>query len=304
MKITVLMSTYNGTKYISQQLDSILNQKFNGELDILVRDDGSSDGTQAILDKYQKEHKNFKWYQGENKKPAKSFWELLSKVSGSDFYSFADQDDVWDLDKLQIAVDSLLTLNQNNPLLYMCDARVVDQDLNVISNEFAVKDIPIDYPKSLMNNICAGCTYVFNEHARKLASEYDPEKYAMKMHDWKLYTIVLCFGEIFFDHIAHMSYRQHGDNAVGAIKSKLHHYIDLLKHDRDPKEFFVRKNNALGLEAAYGDKMSEENRYLTHLIAHYDEDKKLKKALLKDKRFKYSRKQYWFFKHRIKKNRF
>lgn len=304
MKVTILMSTYNGKKYLEEQLQSILNQKFDGDIDILIRDDGSNDGTQEILEKYQKEYKNVKWYQGENKRPARSFWELLRKAKDSDFYAFADQDDVWDEDKISVAVNSLLTFPQDNPLLYMSDVRTVDKDLKLISNEFCVKDIPIDYPKSLMNNICAGCTYVFNELARSLASELDADKHKMYMHDWKIYQIVVCFGRVFFDKSTHMSYRQHGNNEVGAIKSKLRHYINLLKTDKDPSLFFRRKNEALVLEEVYGKKMNEENRYLTHLMAHYDEDKKIKKALLKDKRFKYSHKQYWFFKHRIRKNRF
>ena len=304
MKITVLMSTYNGAKYIDEQLESIFNQEFDGELDILVRDDGSTDGTQEILDRYQKERKNFKWYQGENKRPGRSFWELLRKASGSDFYSFADQDDVWDKDKLQIAVNCLLTLNQDNPLMYMSDVRTVDKDLNLLSPTMVAKDIPIEYPKSLMNNICPGCTYVFNEKARALAAEFDADKYYMDIHDWKIYKIVLCFGQVYFDQSAHMSYRQHGNNTIGAVKGRLSYYKYLIKKDRNPKFFFTKKKEALSIEQVYGDKMSEENRYLTSLIAHYDEDKKLKKALLKDKRFKYSRLQYLYFKHRIRKNRF
>ena len=304
MRITVLMSTYNGTKYINEQLESIFNQDFDGELNIVVRDDGSNDGTQDILNEYQKNHKNFKWYQGENKRPAKSFWELLTKVNNADYYAFADQDDVWDKDKLRVAVESLLKMNQEVPLLYISDVRVVDEDLSLISPTFAVKDIPVEYPKSLMNNICPGCTYVFNEKARELAAQYDVEKYFINMHDWKMYQIVLCFGEVFFDQTAHMSYRQHRDNTVGAIRSKLAFYKQMMKKNKDPKYFLERKYNALGLEETYGEMMSEENRYLTHLMAHYNEDKKLKKSLLKDKRFKYPRKQYLYFKYRIRKNRF
>ena len=78
----------------------------------------------------------------------------------------------------------------------------------------------------------------------------------------------------------------------------------MMKKNKDPKYFLERKYNALGLEETYGEMMSEENRYLTHLMAHYNEDKKLKKSLLKDKRFKYPRKQYLYFKYRIRKNRF
>lgn len=298
------MSTYNGKNYLKEQLDSILNQKFEGNLDILIRDDGSIDGTQKILDEYQKSFKCISWYQGENKKPARSFWELLLKASGSDYYAFADQDDVWDLDKLQVAVNALNSLNNDNPHLYMSDVRVVDRNLNLISQSMINKDNPVDYPKSLLNNICPGCTYVFNEKARKLASIFNAEIDYMFMHDWKLYKIVACFGDVFFDKTAHMSYRQHGDNSIGAHKSKLAHIRDLIKADKDTNSFLIRKKEALTLEKYYADKMSEENRYLTHLIAHYDEDKAIKKATLKDKRFYYSKTQYFYFKHRVRKNRF
>ena len=300
MKLTVLMSTYNGKEYLEEQLTSLYNQKFDGELFILVRDDGSTDGTQEILKKAAKEHKNLSWYQGENVKPAKSFWDLLKKAKGSDYYAFCDQDDVWDEDKLQIAVNHLKELPQDNPLLYFSDVRTVDKDLKPISETMVAKDIPIDYPKSLMNNIAPGCTYVFNEASRYLASQFDENKHFMHIHDWKMYQICVCFGHVFFDLTTHMSYRQHGNNTIGAVKGKIRYYLSVIKKRNDPKFVLLRKKEALALEEVYGTKMSEVNRHITYLMAHYDEDKAARKELLKDPRFKYSRKQYLYFKHRIK----
>ena len=90
-EITVLMSTYNGEMFIREQIDSILNSK-DVELQLLVRDDGSSDQTIPILKSYQTK-KKLSFYQGHNVRPAKSFMELLCKAPSSKYYAFSDQDD-------------------------------------------------------------------------------------------------------------------------------------------------------------------------------------------------------------------
>ena len=90
-EITVLMSTYNGEMFIREQIDSILNSK-DVELQLLVRDDGSSDQTIPILKSYQTK-KKLSFYQGHNVRPAKSFMELLCKAPNSKYYAFSDQDD-------------------------------------------------------------------------------------------------------------------------------------------------------------------------------------------------------------------
>ena len=104
-KIIVLMSTYNGEKYLQVQLDSILSQE-NVDLELLVRDDGSTDSTKTILERYQSEGK-LTWYSGKNKKPAYSFFDLLGKCKDADYYAFADQDDFWHEDKLINAIKRL-----------------------------------------------------------------------------------------------------------------------------------------------------------------------------------------------------
>ena len=302
MKITILLSTYNGAKYLREQLDSLYSQTLIDKIDFLVRDDGSTDGTQDILNEYQNAHKNFKWYQGENKRPARSFWELLNKASGSTYYAFSDQDDVWDKDKIEVAIKQLEQLDSKKPLLYMSDVHVVDAELKHIADGFVDTSVPVGYAYSLSNSVCPGCTFVFNEEARKLATRFNAEEY-IDHHDWTLYKIVVCFGEVIFDKTTHMGYRQHGNNVIGA-KSKLSKYWDMIfKKPRDPKFINQRLRNAQALEKYYGEMMNEENRYLTHLIAHYKEDKKIKKVLLKEKRFKYSKMQFMYFKYLVRINK-
>ena len=108
-KVAVLLSTYNGEKYIRCQLESILNQRLDREFSIFVRDDGSNDNTVQILESYN-DHR-IVITRGNNLGANRSFLELIKKdkslPSEYEFFSFADQDDQWHLDKLQIAVDML-----------------------------------------------------------------------------------------------------------------------------------------------------------------------------------------------------
>lgn len=303
MKIKILMSTYNGEKYLREQLESIYKLDNISSIDILVRDDGSKDGTVDILKEYEKNHKNFKWYTGENKRPARSFWDLLNHASGADFYAFADQDDYWKSDKLSHALEQLLKLNQNQPLLYMSDVEVVDAKLNHLADGFVDTSVPVSYPFSLSNSVCPGCTFLFNEKARVLATKFDSEKY-IDHHDWTLYKIVACFGEVIFDKSTHMLYRQHENNVIGATKGKFARLWDaLFVKPRNPKFIHQRQRNAQALLDYYGDMMSEENRYLTSLIADYTKSKKIKKALLKEKRFGYSKAQFSYFKYLVRINK-
>ena len=106
MKLIVLMSTYNGEKYLREQLNSLVTQKFKPD-QIMIRDDGSNDSTMDIIKYYADSYKFIKYYQGENLGPAKSFMELINKAEDADYYALCDQDDVWFDDKLSTAVDTL-----------------------------------------------------------------------------------------------------------------------------------------------------------------------------------------------------
>lgn len=301
MKITILLSTYNGEKYLKEQLDSIFHLDNIKDINILVRDDGSKDNTQKILEEYQNSHSNFSWYQGENKGPAKSFWEMLSKVSDSDYYAFSDQDDVWDNDKISIAISKLEQLDHKKPLLYMSDTRVVDASLNIKSEGWVDKNVPTNFYASLSNSVCPGCTFVFNENLRKKAIKFDANKY-IDHHDWTLYKIACMFGEVYFDKSSHMSYRQHGNNVIGSKKGLAKYWDILFKKVKDPKFIHQRQRNAKALLEYYGDEMNEEYKHVLTLIANYTEDKKIKRELLKEKRLKYSTSQYLYLKYLIRKN--
>ena len=293
-KAVILMSAYNGEKYLREQLNSLLNQQ-DTDFSIEIRDDGSSDGTWDILCEFEKNYPNINITKGENLGYAKSFWTLLSNARKSDYYAFCDQDDVWDSDKLKAAINALENENADIPLLYFSDVRVTDEKLNVIS-ENMVEEMPISYAHSLIKNIAPGCTYVFNDKARELLKKYDCDKYGIDIHDWNVYRIISCFGKVIFDKNTYMSYRQHGNNAIGAGKKSL--FAQLISAARrllSGKTKNIRETSARRLETVYGEMMSAENLYITRLAAHYREDKKIKSELLKCGAFKFGGIKYLYF---------
>lgn len=128
--ITVLMSSYNGERYIREQIDSILHQQ-EVNIKLFVRDDGSTDGTLQILQEYQ-EAGLLNFYTGKNLKPARSFMQLLKDAPQADYYAFSDQDDYWKPTKLNQAIKRL-KLSTNTPALYFCQTQLADKDLKLLS---------------------------------------------------------------------------------------------------------------------------------------------------------------------------
>ncbi len=300
MKVTILMSTYNGEKYLSEQLESIFAQSYPN-ISILVRDDESSDKTQEILRKYANEGK-LNWYTGKNLGCAKSFWHLLCNCEQADYYAFCDQDDVWDSDKIKIAVEMLNKENKDIPLLYCGKVRATDKDLN-FKYEFLDENFPIDYPHSLVRNIAPGCSYVFNDKLREILKQYDCNKYGIDIHDWMVYRIAACFGKVIFDEQTHMCYRQHENNAIGAVPQGFFGGITLLKRFLFGKLNNTRSLNAQRLEECYSGQMSEKNRYITHVVAHYMDSFKNKSVFLKSVDFKFNGFRYLYFKFLILRNK-
>lgn len=213
MKVAVLMSTYNGEKYVEQQIDSILNQQGEFELKLLVRDDGSIDSTQEILEKYSKAGK-LEWYSGSNRGVAKSFIELLKRCVDYDFYAFSDQDDYWSTNKIQSGIEQLSSFTEA-PALYVSNAELVNSNLEPLGC-----NVYKNYPKLDFYTLsCAGgllgCTMIFNNTLAKLVQKY-PIPNKMFMHDF--YLAILCSsvsGKIVYDNEARIKYRQHGNNVVG-----------------------------------------------------------------------------------------
>ena len=133
-KIMILLATYNGERYLEEQLESLILQK-NVIFKILVRDDGSTDGTLDILRRWEK-NGQLTWYSGTHTGVQMGYYELMKKAGEyeSDFFAFCDQDDRWDPDKLETAVKELSQFPDTMPALYYSGQRLTDENLVFISN--------------------------------------------------------------------------------------------------------------------------------------------------------------------------
>ena len=215
--IVVLMSTYNGENFLKEQIDSVLAQE-GVIVSLLVRDDGSSDGTLNILDEYASKGM-LKWFSGENLKPAKSFFNLMKCAPNSDYYAFCDQDDYWEKDKLVSAVEKLDCMNSEKPLLYCSATKLVNAELRPINQKNRFPGVT-DFKTAIISSNATGCTMCFNKKLLDFVNLYNPD--VNIMHDGWVHKLCLAIGgEVFYDKKSHILYRQHGKNVVGGNSSVL-----------------------------------------------------------------------------------
>ena len=270
-KVLVLMATYNGEKYLQEQLDSLYIQQ-NIDVDILVRDDGSNDSTQKILEENSEKH-NLTWYQGEHKNVQKGFFELMQKGAelNYEYYAFCDQDDVWDADKLKIAVERIKGFNV--PSLYYAGQRLVDENL------IFIEEHRLNSKRSLKTRFVlsdfAGCTGVFNRELLEEVVKFEPNY--MLMHDTWILRVCLCLGGVVVvDPEPRMNYRQHSGNtlglghSIGATAKQIRQYIYEYHIEEVTKE----------LVRGYEDKMMPEYKELSAWICEYRANREYKKKLL------------------------
>ena len=194
-KVSVLVSTYNGEKYIAEQLDCIFNQTYNN-IDIYVRDDGSKDKTPEILEKYSKEGKIIYIKDKKNLGYPEAFYELMRKVKKSDYYSFSDQDDIWYEDKIERGVKVLEESNPDKPALFFANYDVCDMDLNHIRTSIGPNRNP-DFRYSLFSSIGLGFTYILNHKAMELALSKRSVKTVTK--DVWIGMLSTAFGKAYYD---------------------------------------------------------------------------------------------------------
>jgi rhamnosyltransferase len=218
MKLAVLMATYNGEKYLQAQIDSILQQKTDIPFDLIVRDDGSRDATVQLLEEYQKKGL-LTYYTGENLGAARSFLHLLRSNPGYDYYAYADQDDVWNPDKLQRGLCAVA--EEKGPAVYCTNAALVDDRLQSLGRNTHRAMPTYNLVSVLCLASCAqGCTSVFNNAMAKVLQEHAvPDVFIM--HDSLLTCLcALIDGKLLYDHTPSMQYRMHGSNVFGMVTAR------------------------------------------------------------------------------------
>jgi rhamnosyltransferase len=220
--IAILMATYNGKKFLGEQIDSILSQS-NRQWHLYIHDDGSTDGTVELLSNYTNkfpEQVTVMDYPTQGG-ALQNFMSLLEKVE-ADYYMFSDQDDVWHPTKVELSYQAMKkqeALHPNKPIIVHSDVRVVDGNLNLLHPSY--REYGHIYPEKVtcfnecVINVTLGCAMLFNRKSREVS--LDRSWKDALMHDgWVTTRTFAENGIVYAMPEALLEYRNHGDNTVGA----------------------------------------------------------------------------------------
>lgn len=276
------MSTFNGERFLPEQIDSILAQK-KIDVFIVVRDDGSSDGTLSMLEEYNRKYKGkFHIIAGENKGWKRSFLELISYAASHlpdfDFYAFADQDDIWLPEKLEKASSSLSPFT-GKPALYCSNLFFYKDGQNL--GPVRQSSVVPTHKNCLCRNYATGCTEVFNNAMARLLGKETPG--IDIAHDYWAYMVACVCGNIVVDDNAYILYRQHATNQIGHKTSLADVWKRRVRSFRKSLQTHNRESVAKELIRIYKDSMTPEALSAVSKIADYRHSPKSRFSLLLDR---------------------
>jgi glycosyltransferase involved in cell wall biosynthesis len=214
---TILLCTFNGERFLVEQLDSLQRQSFTN-WKLIASDDGSSDRTRSILQDFKNSQVAGKVeiIDGPRRGAAANFLFLACQEGlASDYYAFCDQDDIWEVDKLARAISALEQIDSDVPAVYGSRTSLIDAS----GREIGLSPLfskPPTFRCALVQSIAGGNTMVFNQKARELLV-FGGADVTVPSHDWWLFQVVsACGGHVHYDTFPSVRYRQHAENVIGA----------------------------------------------------------------------------------------
>ena len=266
MNVAILLSTYNGARYLPAQLASLAVQSHKAWR-LYVRDDGSSDGTLELIRRFADAHPGrVEAEAGSNLGAVASFLALLGRTDiDADAFAFCDQDDVWYPDKIERAVAWLQTAGDQAALL-CTRVRLVDAELRPKGFSPLIRSWGFEH--ALFENIAMGCTTVLNRRAQMLLAGRLPPAKDITVHDWWCYLAIAAVGRVHFDPQPSLDYRLHQGNVIGLTTGRAAEILRQLRlFARNPRTFFQTHRQIASLLARFGDLLSEPQRRLaTELV--------------------------------------
>lgn len=267
--IAILMATYNGEKFIQEQIDSILAQTYQNFV-LYIRDDNSKDNTTKIIRGYASKYpdKVILVEDGKIAKGAcKNFMLLLEyvyKLNKHEVFMFSDQDDFWMNNKVEMTLKEYEKQdNKTVPILIHTDLCVVDQDLNTLNESF-MKYSKLNEKCNKINNYLVqnnvtGCTMLLN---KALVDKVNFKIKNIRMHDWYFALIASVFGKVIYIDKPTIKYRQHANNVVGAKEGKGLNYIwkSLKNSDKTKKSIDELYSQAESFLNTYNVELDEKSK--------------------------------------------
>lgn len=256
MRVVVLVSTYQGEKYVAQQLRSVLEQ-LPPEGRIVVRDDGSADATVRQIQELR--DARIEIHAGPNVGFVRSFfWLIQHAPRDADMVMLCDQDDVWLPSKIERAW-AVIGRSGDVPTLYCSRLELVDEDLHPMGYSPCWPRTP-SFSNAVTENVVTGCTSALNPAAVRLFSKIgDPAR--IYFHDWWLYLVVSAFGVVHFDPEPTILYRQHRGNAIG-MSDGWRRYWTILRFLRKRNWIHIMFNQLENFREVHGSALPEGQREL------------------------------------------
>ena len=264
-EIQILLAVFNGAQYLEAQIESLRAQSYSN-WELLISDDGSSDGSTEIIDFYCKlDSRIHLVLDGVVAGSAKrNFFNLLN-LADSDYVMFCDQDDVWDDDKIEKTLNRMHDIEarySRMPVLVSTDLRVVDQNLDLISESFlrmsGMKSSKVDFGYFMSSCLVTGCTMMINRSLCDLVQRVSLNLDSVLMHDWWLSLVASAFGQVSYIDSQTISYRQHGSNSVGAKKRSIFNALVTIKDMHQHMMETIDQVNEF--RRVYGADLDDDNR--------------------------------------------
>lgn len=268
--IGIIMATYNGEKYLKEQIESILSNTCT-EWHLSIYDDGSTDHTFSIIKEYEKKYPDkITGYKNKENLGVKHNFLNAIKNEAYEYVMFCDQDDVWLPDKIGITYQKMLEAQNKNPsipITIFTDAKLVDEKLNVLYNSyFRTSNLDVkkvDLSHILMENKLIGCTVMINKEV--IQNLKIPV--SLRMHDWWIAILTSSFGKIEFLDQPTILYRQHAANVIGG-QDKVSYIKNRLSSLKKQKEVLrLTQDQAMQFYELYKGTLSDKNRYLIKQFA-------------------------------------
>jgi len=273
------MATFNGERYIEEQIESIINQTAEN-WKLFIRDDGSTDSTVGIIKKFVGQNPgkiNYIESAKQHLGAKDNFARLLDSTNG-DYFMFCDQDDVWLPDKIELTYERILEVEGKNgkgiPVLIHTDLKVADENLNICAESFSrYQNLKPRKVKSLnrllVQNVITGCTVMIN---RALKNAGLPIPKNAIMHDWWLGLVTSAFGIVDYIDIPTVLYRQHDINEIGAKKWSVRYIFNSAKSLKD-KAVSIKMtiDQAKGFIENYGKTLDNKSFEIANVYSHLDE---------------------------------
>ena len=261
-KVQILVSTYNGEKYLAEQLDSLLKQT-HSHFFITIRDDGSSDRTTEIIREYVflYPHKIEAFYE-KNVGVISSFFDLLINHvhKDTDYICFCDQDDVWMPEKLERGIHALGRYTGDTSIMYITSTQMVNDMLQPLNCWPPVPKKGPSFFNALVENIAVGATIMLNRPAIDLMQHNMPSPKNIVMHDWWAYLVISAFGKVIYDEKPSIYYRQHQHNVVGGQQGFVDKWTKKRNSYKKHRAQKILWNQAKEFERCWGGQLSLEIR--------------------------------------------